>query len=116
MPMLAIGFPVFKDSACKGPAFILTEDPPSSLSLALLGGAFRVVLRSLTDEFGFGPARAWKGTATVSYVPANPPVYFELKNDGGCAAASSQPSSGDFLIALTDVPTPRDGVGPLTIG
>ena len=86
------------------------------MSLALLGGAFRVVLRSLTDEFGFGPARAWKGTATVSYVPANPPVYFELKNDGGCAAASSQPSSGDFLIALTDVPTPRDGVGPLTIG
>jgi len=117
MPTPGFASATFKDSACTGPAFLVSTEPPSDTILALLGGPVRIVLRS-TDEdaFTYGPARAWKVTTTVSFVPASPPTFYVLLEDGSCVAAPGQPSPGDFLVALASVPTPPDGVGSLTIG
>ena len=107
----------FKDSACTGPAFIVTSEPPSDMILAMLGGPFRLVVRSVDEvALTFGPARAWKVTTNLSFVPANPPTFYGLMEDGTCVAFPGQPIPGDFLVALANAPTPPDGVGMLTIG
>ena len=82
--------------------------------MAITGGAFRIVSRSLSDDSNtFGPARAWKMTTDWSVVPKIPPTYYRLR-ERVCVAL--QPEPGDFLLALADVPTPPDGVGVLMIG
>ncbi len=104
--------PQFTTADCAGTAYIRpSSSPPFNKAgiLANVGGPSRFVYRP-TDA-GFGPARAWKPTSTAPAVVAT--QLYELNGAGACVADGA-PYSGD-LVALEAVPTPPDGVGPLTI-
>lgn len=109
--LLPMESPKFKTSACTLTAAYISTS--SALEAALLtgsaGGPGRIVYR--TTSPAWGPAAAWKFTATTEVAAA---AQLYALDSGGVCAASGGPFNGT-LIALEPTSAPADALGPLTI-
>ena len=107
--------PKFKANDCSGTAYLTnssTSDFSAAQFVALIGGPFRVVFRTL-NMGTFGTPSAYKANGATE--PATAVQLYDRDNTTGTCGASGSPFTGT-LAALDPVQAPPDFTGPLTIG
>lgn len=103
----------FKTPDCSGTAYFQGGGIPPGLLTSLVGSAWRFVNRTITPPFTFGPATAWKLTATTENIAVA--TQLKMRDTSGACINDGAPFTGT-LITLAETPAPPDGVGPLTVG